>query len=54
MEITPGQVINSPYESILAYAATKYRGKFEAERKNCPYDTSRMDDEILVFKHQMM
>ena len=38
---------------MTAYAIAKYRNEFEAERKDCPYNTTSLDDDTLVFKQHM-
>ena len=52
LEVKEGDVIADPFEAMTAYAITKYRNEFEAERKGCPYNTAGMDD-TLAFKQHM-
>ena len=53
LEARKGDVIDDPFEAMIAYVMAKYRNEFEAERKDCPYNTARLNDDTLVFKQHM-
>lgn len=53
VEVKRGDVIVDPFEAMIAYAITKYPNEFDAERKDCPYNTRYLNDDKLVFKQHM-
>ena len=50
--VKPAQIIDDPFQAMIAYAITNYRQEFEAERENCHYDINLANDD-LVFKQQI-